>query len=76
MKYFCLAIMAACVIAACWYDVVLVRSLLNLPETSLLWRDGVVAGWFQMVVYVACFDGMILIPVWMMWDSYNDLKKG
>jgi hypothetical protein len=74
-KYLCLLSMAVIVMAAGYYNVMLVKSFLALPETTLLWCDGVVAGWFQMIVFLLVFDAMIFFPLWMMWDLYNDLRK-
>lgn len=74
-KYFYLLSMAVIVVAAGYYNLRLVKSFLALPETTLLWCDGVVAGWFQIVFLLIVFDSMMLFPLWMMWDSYNDLRK-
>jgi hypothetical protein len=67
--------MFAIVVAACYYDYLLLSSFLALSETTLLWKDGLFAGWFQVVFFLLVFDGMMLFPLWLMWDSYKDIKK-
>ena len=75
MKYFSLITMAVLMVESIWYSVVIVNHFVSLPDTGMLWRDGVVAGWIQLVFFLVAFDGIMMFPIWLMWDSYKDLRK-
>lgn len=75
MKYFSLITMAVLIVASIWYSAVIVNHFVSLPDTAMFWKDGAVAGWIQLVFFLIAFDGIMMFPIWLMWDSYKDLRK-
>lgn len=71
MKYFSLIAMAVLIVASIWYSAVIVNHFVSL----MLWKDGSVAGWIQLVFFLIAFDGIMMFHIWLMWDSYKDLRK-
>ena len=47
---------------------------INLPKTSLLWSNGPVAGWIQLLVFTFVFGFSFSLPAFIVWDEIENNK--
>ena len=65
------ATMAAIII----FDWTFIVNCLKLSDTCLLWIDGKLAGWLQIIILCLIMNSAMCLPVIMMWDTCKDMKK-
>lgn len=65
-----IAVIAACVVC----DWSFVSESLKLSDTCLLWMNGRVSGWIEIVFMCIIMDAFISVPAIMIWDDINEMK--
>jgi hypothetical protein len=75
MKILSYFLISAVVILSAVCDYSFISESLMLPETSLLWVNGRIAGWVEIILLCIIMDLFVAVPAFMIWNMTDDLKS-
>lgn len=74
MKTFNYICVAFCIICAVSMFSMLIAWGVSLPATALLWINGALSGWVELILVSTCGAAICLLPVPILWDDITSGK--